>query len=62
MRFPGLFVADTTPHVDDLLTAVIRAAGTAEFLPPSEIVREHVAYSFKLRRDVPLHVNRLLRS
>jgi hypothetical protein len=50
-----LFVADTAPDVDDLLTAAISAAGATEFPASDEVVREGLANSLEAGTDVPVY-------
>ncbi len=55
---PGLarlLVPDTAPEVNDLLAVTIDTAGAAQFLTPSEIVDEGLAYALETASDVSLY-------
>jgi hypothetical protein len=45
--WPVLLVADTTPKVDDLLSAVIHAAGTPQLAASREVLLKCVAHCLK---------------
>ena len=54
-RLARLLVADAAPEVDDLLAAVIGAAGAAQLAPPSEVLGKRLAHGLKAAADVSLY-------
>ena len=52
---PVSLVADAAPQVDDLLAAVIGAAGAAQLTASSEVLGKRLAHCLKARADVPLN-------
>ena len=54
-RLARLLVPDTAPEVDDLLAAVIGAAGAAQFPASSEVVGKRLAHGLEATTDVSLY-------
>ena len=50
---PRLLVANAAPEVDDLLAALIGAAGAAQLPAPCEVVGKRLAHGLETAADVP---------
>ena len=57
-RLAGLLVPNAAPQVDDLLAAMIGAAGAAQLTSPGEVLGKRLAHAFKAAADVPVNPRR----
>ena len=55
-RLARLLVADAAPEVDDLLAAVIGAAGAAQLAAPGEVLGKRLAHGLEAAADVSLDI------
>src|SRR5690606_2625941 len=57
-RLAGRLVARAAPQVDDLLAAVVGAAGAAQLAASEEVLDERIARRFETGLDAPLDARR----
>jgi hypothetical protein len=58
--FPRLarrLVSDATPQVNQFLSMVKNATGTAQLSPSTEVLGKRFAHSFKARADVTFYID-----